>query len=227
MDVELWQAALPPLPTFGELHEQLSDTNTTLAEKEQQLSEKDQQLRRYAKRIAELENRLSNVSTWCRETRQRMEEFNTKQALWASAVTDGVAVARPPPPQAPRSLPEPPPSVSLAQTQHSPPPLVFPPEAQHPPPPLSPPPPTPPIVRFSILTFGLRTINLAGEYPNNNILARTLAANWPDVRADVFIDARLFNDLDQHGVGHGHTGMHREILTRIAWHPRFYTWWQQ
>jgi len=99
--------------------------------------------------------------------------------------------------------------------------------ALHPPPPLSPPPPTPPIIRFSILTFGLRTLNLAGTHPNKDILARALAATWPDIRADVFIDARLFNDPDQHGVGQGHTGMHRDILTRIACHSQFSTWWQQ
>ena len=61
-DVGLWRAALPPLPTFGQLYEQLSDAKRTLAEKEQQLSEKDQQLKQYAGRIAALESRLANVS---------------------------------------------------------------------------------------------------------------------------------------------------------------------
>ena len=80
------------LRTFGQLYEQLSDAKRTLAEKGQQLSEKDQQLKQYAGHIAALESRLANVSTWCRETRKRTDEFNAKQALSASAVTDGVAV---------------------------------------------------------------------------------------------------------------------------------------
>jgi len=100
-------------------------------------------------------------------------------------------------------------------------------EAAPPPAPTPPPPALPPIVCFSIVTFGLRTLNLEKEFYNNDVLVTALAASWPAFHADVVIDARPFHDPDQQGFGYRHTGMHRDILTRIAWHPRFPTWWQQ
>jgi len=64
------------------------------------------------------------------------------------------------------------------------------------------------------------------DYPDD-VLVRALADSWPAFHADVVIDARLFHDPGQEDVGHGHTGMHRDILTRIAFHPDFYTWYQR
>jgi len=104
----------------------------------------------------------------------------------------------PPPPPAPAPAPAPPPAPSVA-----------------------------PARGFSIVTFGLRTLNMNHHCNySDDVLIQALADWWPAFHADVVIDARPFHDPGQKGVGKGHTGMHREILTRIAWHHRFSTWYQ-
>ena len=192
-----------------------------LAAKDQQLAHLVQLLKQYADRIAALEGELANVkryvTRWVRETRNGFDVYNANPAPPASERKDPPAGASLPSDVQPLAT-EPPSAVQLSAAGHL--------SSTSPPPAPAPLPPAPRlIVCFSIVTFGLRTLQLAGAISNEDIIARALAATWPDIRADVFIDARLFRDPGQHGVGQGHTGMHRDILTRIAWHSEFRTWW--
>jgi len=80
---------------------------------------------------------------------------------------------------------------------------------------------------FSIVTFGLRTLRLENKQYPHHVIVRALANVAPLFHADVLIDARPFHDPAGQNVGHGHTGMHRDILTRIAARDAFKATYQQ
>ncbi|MBM3366671.1 MAG: hypothetical protein FJY48_13425, partial [Betaproteobacteria bacterium] len=226
---------MPPLPSYGQLYEQLSDAQKTLAEKDQQLAEKDQQLKQYADRIAALEGQLGKVIR--KVTFSANRELSTPdpgdppasasqpasvQPLGteptASAVQSSAAgqlTTTAPPPAASSSAAARPQGAAVTVQEE----YEFGSEEAPPQAPAVPPPAPPPIVCFSIVTFGLKTLNLGERNHDNDVIVSALTASWPAFHADVLIDARPFHDPDQLGVGNGHTGMHREIMTRIAWHP--------
>ena len=219
----LWRPALPPLPTYVQLYDQLSDTKKILAEKDQQLAEKDQQLKHYADRTAALEDQLHLALQHHadRIAPQLVGTEPTASAVQSSAAVQFTATA-PPPAASSSAAAEPHGTAVTAQQQYE----YGGDEALQPAPAVPPPAPQPSVC-FSIVTFGLKTLNLAKRNHDNDVIVRALTAFWPAFHADVLTDARPFHDPDQWNVGHGHTGMHRDIMYRIATHPRFYTWYQQ